>query len=71
MLTKLVENKDTEIVCLALGVLVNVCYKNLPAIYTLSRIVDIKTFLRYCLPMRVSFILFFYIHYNDDLNIDS
>lgn len=57
MLTKWVEVKDDEIVCLSLGVLVNVCYKNLPAIYTLSRIVDIKKFLRFCLPLRVSYIV--------------
>lgn len=53
MLTKWVEDKDQEIVCLSLGVLVNVCYKNLPALYTLSRIVDLKKFLRYCLPLQV------------------
>lgn len=58
-LTKWVENQDQEIVCLSLGVLVNLCYKNLPAVYTLSKSVDIKKFLRFCLPLRVSFISVF------------
>ncbi|XP_023024493.2 protein CIP2A [Leptinotarsa decemlineata] len=51
-LTKWVEDNDKEILCLSLGVLVNLCYKNLPAVYMLSRIVDIKKFLRFCLPMK-------------------
>ncbi|CAH1968382.1 unnamed protein product [Acanthoscelides obtectus] len=53
-LTKWIEDKeqDQEIVCLSLGVLVNLCYKNLPAIYTFSRSVDSKKFLRFCLPLK-------------------
>nr|CAH7760393.1 unnamed protein product [Callosobruchus chinensis] len=53
-LTKWIEDKeqDEEIVCLSLGVLVNLCYKNLPAVYTFSRCVDSKKFLRFCLPLR-------------------
>ncbi|KAJ8930918.1 hypothetical protein NQ314_016242 [Rhamnusium bicolor] len=51
-LTKWVESQDEEIVCLSLGVLVNLCYKNLPAVYTLSKSIDIKKFLRFCLPLR-------------------
>nr|CAI5859098.1 unnamed protein product [Callosobruchus analis] len=53
-LTKWIEDKeqDEEIVCLSLGVLVNLCYKNLPAVYTFSRCVDSKRFLRFCLPLR-------------------
>lgn len=52
-LTKWVESNEEEIVTLSLGVLVNLCYKNLPAIYTLSRCVDIKSFVRICLPLQV------------------
>ncbi|XP_018566721.1 uncharacterized protein LOC108907489 [Anoplophora glabripennis] len=51
-LTKWVESQDQEIVCLSLGVLVNLCYKNLPAVYTLSKTIDIKKFLRFCLPLK-------------------
>lgn len=52
-LTKWVESNDEEIVTLSLGVLVNLCYKNLPAIYTLSRHVDIKNFVRTCTQLQV------------------
>ncbi|KAJ8925670.1 hypothetical protein NQ315_009515 [Exocentrus adspersus] len=51
-LTKWVESQDEEIICLSLGVLVNLCYKNLPAVYTLSKTVDVKKFLRFCLPFK-------------------
>ncbi|CAH1155770.1 unnamed protein product [Phaedon cochleariae] len=51
-LTRWIEDKDQDIVCSSLCVLVNLCYKNLPAIYTLSTIVDIKKFLRFCLPLK-------------------
>lgn len=40
------QSKDEKIVALSLGTLVNVCYKNLSAVYTLMRTVDAKTFLR-------------------------
>lgn len=48
-LTSWVENSDEQIVAFSLGVLVNLCYKNFPAIYTLSRCVDIKKFMRTCM----------------------
>lgn len=53
-LTKWVECKDEKIVTLSLGVLVNLCYKNLPAIYTLTRCIDMKTFVRTCMPLQAS-----------------
>lgn len=37
---------------LSLGVLVNLCYKNLPAVYTLMRSVDSKEFLRTILKLQ-------------------
>jgi hypothetical protein len=37
---------DSEIVVLSLSVIVNLAYKNLPALYTLLRTVDIKKFLK-------------------------
>lgn len=52
ILTKWVESKDQDIVCLSLSVLVNLCFKNISVMYTLSRIVDIKNFLRFCLPLQ-------------------
>lgn len=51
-LTKWVDSGEEVIVPLSLGVLVNLCYKNLSAIYTLIRYVDIKTFLRTCMPLK-------------------
>lgn len=53
-LTKWIEDKDQDIVCLSLSVIVNICFKNICAVYTLSRIVDIKKFLRFCLALQVS-----------------
>lgn len=53
-LTRWVESEEEEIVTLSLGVLVNLCYKNLPAVYTLSRCVDIKKFVRICMPLKVN-----------------
>lgn len=37
---------EEDVVALSLGVLVNLCYKNLPAIYTLMRAVDSKAFVK-------------------------
>ncbi|KAF5306252.1 hypothetical protein FQA39_LY08950 [Lamprigera yunnana] len=51
MLTCWIESAEEEIVTLSLAVLVNICYKNLPAVYTLSRCVDIKKFVRTCLQL--------------------
>lgn len=51
-LTKWVESGDEKIVTLSLGVLVNLCYKNLPAIYTLTRCIDMKQFVRICMPLQ-------------------
>lgn len=52
-LTKWVESKNEKVVTLSLGVLVNLCYKNLPAIYTLTRCIDMKQFVRTCMPLQV------------------
>lgn len=54
-LTKWVESKNEKVVTLSLGVLVNLCYKNLPAIYTLTRCVDMKKFVHSCMPLQVIF----------------
>ncbi|KAK4876580.1 hypothetical protein RN001_009086 [Aquatica leii] len=46
ILTKWVECGEEEIVPLSLAILGNLCYKNRPAIRTLSKCIDIKKFLR-------------------------
>ncbi|KAB0793304.1 hypothetical protein PPYR_12924 [Photinus pyralis] len=51
-LTHWIENSDQDIQALSLAVLVNLCYKNVPAVYTLSRCIDIKKFIRFCLPLK-------------------
>ncbi|XP_014215606.1 polyamine-modulated factor 1-binding protein 1 [Copidosoma floridanum] len=40
------QSSDEEVISLSLGVLVNLCYKNLPAVYALMRSVNTKTFLQ-------------------------
>ena len=50
-MTKWIASGEGEIVGLSLAVLVNLCYKNLPAIYTLMRAVDCKPFLRTILQL--------------------
>lgn len=39
------QSSEEEVISLSLGVLVNLCYKNLPAMYALMRSVNTKTFL--------------------------
>ncbi|KAL3273249.1 hypothetical protein HHI36_014703 [Cryptolaemus montrouzieri] len=51
-LAKWVDSQEEEIVSLSLGVLVNLCYKNLPAIYTLTSNVDMKKLLRTCITIK-------------------
>ncbi|KAK5641431.1 hypothetical protein RI129_009978 [Pyrocoelia pectoralis] len=51
-LTEWIENGEEDILTLSLGVLVNLCYKNVPAVYTLSRCIDIKKFIRFCMPLK-------------------
>lgn len=46
ILTQWIVGAESALVDLSLGVLVNLCYKNLPAVYTLMRTVDQKQFLR-------------------------
>jgi hypothetical protein len=42
----IIESNEEEVITLSLGVLVNLCYKNLPAVYVLMRSVNTKTFLQ-------------------------
>lgn len=51
-LTSWIVNGEKDVISLSLGVLVNLCYKNLPAIYTLMRSVDNKEFLRTILNLQ-------------------
>lgn len=46
ILTQWILLKEEEIIALSLGVLVNLCYKNLPAVYTLMRTINTKDFIR-------------------------
>lgn len=46
------QSKEEDIMALSLGVLVNLCYKNLPAVYTLMRTVDTKAFIRTLLKLQ-------------------
>lgn len=41
-----IQSSEEEVIMLALSVLVNLCYKNLPAVYVLMRSVNTKTFLQ-------------------------
>ncbi|KAK7861995.1 hypothetical protein R5R35_013537 [Gryllus longicercus] len=51
-LTQWIMTNEKEVVALSLGILVNLCYKNLPAIYTLMRCVDNKQFMRTVLNLQ-------------------
>ena len=46
------QSKEEDIIALSLGVLVNLCYKNLPAVYTLMRTIDTKAFVRTLLKLQ-------------------
>ncbi|XP_015512989.2 protein CIP2A homolog [Neodiprion lecontei] len=46
------QSTEEEVVALSLGVLINLCYKNLPAIYTLMRAVDTKVFVKTLLKLQ-------------------
>lgn len=46
------QSKEEDIIALSLGVLVNLCYKNLPAVYTLMRTIDTKVFVRTLLKLQ-------------------
>ncbi|KDR18672.1 uncharacterized protein LOC110830635 [Zootermopsis nevadensis] len=56
-LTSWIVSAEKDVINLSLGVLVNLCYKNFPAVYTLMRSVDSKQFLRTILKLQ-----------NDDVN---
>uniref|UniRef100_A0A023EY49 Putative structural maintenance of chromosome protein 4 chromosome condensation complex condensin n=1 Tax=Triatoma infestans TaxID=30076 RepID=A0A023EY49_TRIIF len=51
-LTKWIVANDETLILLSLGVLVNLCYKNVPAVYTLMRSVDIKKFIKAILKLQ-------------------
>ncbi|EFA07883.1 hypothetical protein TcasGA2_TC005457 [Tribolium castaneum] len=51
-LSKWIETSNEEIITLSMGILVNLCYKNLSAIYTLFGNVDVKKILQICSLMR-------------------
>jgi hypothetical protein len=51
-LTSWIFSAEKDVINLSLGVLVNLCYKNLPAVYTLMRSVDSKQFLRTILKLQ-------------------
>lgn len=46
------QSKEENIIALSLGVLVNLCYKNLPAVYILMRTIDTKAFIRTLLKLQ-------------------
>lgn len=46
------ESSEEEIICLALGVLINICYKNLAVIYTFMNSVNAKLFTNKLLKMK-------------------
>ncbi|XP_003693856.1 uncharacterized protein LOC100869785 isoform X1 [Apis florea] len=47
-----IQSKEENIIALSLGVLVNLCYKNLPAVYVLMRTIDTKAFIRTLLKLQ-------------------
>lgn len=66
IMVKWIQSGEQNIVNLSLGILINLCYKNLPAIYTLMRCVDTKAFMRTVMSMEVIIFLFikgYEVHY--------
>lgn len=53
-LTKWVTGDELELVPLSLGVLVNLCYNNSAAVYTLMKSVNVKSFLKTLLKVQKS-----------------
>ncbi|XP_072765120.1 protein CIP2A homolog L [Anoplolepis gracilipes] len=47
-----IQSKEEEIIALSLGVLVNLCHKNLPAVYTLMRTINTKAFIKTLLKLQ-------------------
>lgn len=56
-LTRWIETGDEGITSLSLGVLLNICHRNLPVIYTLMRTINTKHFLRTVVTMKVCLLL--------------
>ncbi|XP_066586572.1 protein CIP2A homolog L [Prorops nasuta] len=46
------QNKDEDIIIFSLGILVNVCYKNLIAVYSLMRTINTKLFIRHLIRIQ-------------------
>ncbi|XP_012273596.1 protein CIP2A [Orussus abietinus] len=46
------QSSEEDVIALSLGVLVNLCYKNLPAVYTLMRKIDMNEFVKSLLKMQ-------------------
>jgi hypothetical protein len=63
-LSEWIESANEEIITLSMGILVNLCYKNLPAIYTLMGNVDVKKIVQICSAMRVGRKLFVFLFCN-------
>ncbi|XP_066159271.1 protein CIP2A-like [Euwallacea fornicatus] len=52
ILCKWIESQESEVVTVALGVLVNLCYKNMSNVYVMQRNIDLKKFIRMCLALK-------------------
>lgn len=52
-LCKWIDGQDSEICALSLGVLVNLCYKNVSSTFILQHNIDLKRFIRKCLALKV------------------
>uniref|UniRef100_A0A1B6KG02 CIP2A N-terminal domain-containing protein n=1 Tax=Graphocephala atropunctata TaxID=36148 RepID=A0A1B6KG02_9HEMI len=52
ILLDIISGDDSELIPVALGVLVNLCHKNKPVVYTLVNCVDIKAFIRKVLNLK-------------------
>ncbi|KAF7278754.1 hypothetical protein GWI33_007987 [Rhynchophorus ferrugineus] len=51
-LCKWIEKGEADVVTLSMGLLVNLCYRNILTVYILQRNVDLKKFIRICLSLK-------------------
>ncbi|CAG9858738.1 unnamed protein product [Phyllotreta striolata] len=49
ILCQFIEDDDQNIVCLSLSIICNLCFKNISAVSTLTRITDIKELTKFCM----------------------
>ncbi|XP_030745235.1 uncharacterized protein LOC115874273 isoform X2 [Sitophilus oryzae] len=56
LLCKWVEKGEQDVATLSLGLLVNLCYKNVSTICILQRNIDLKKFIRMCLTLKGPFV---------------